>query len=135
MTGVVVDTDVISFLFKRDTRAELYRAHLSQRMLGVSFMTIAELDRWALKKRWGERQRLKMEEHLRNFVVIPYTRDLCKKWAEVTDGAESRGRPIQTADAWIAATALLYGIPLVTHNAADYAGVAGLSIISETPKS
>jgi tRNA(fMet)-specific endonuclease VapC len=46
----IVDTDVVSFLFKRDTRAELYRPHLSTRLLVVSFMTVAELDRWALSR-------------------------------------------------------------------------------------
>lgn len=28
MNVVLIDTDVISFLFKQDTRAELYRPHL-----------------------------------------------------------------------------------------------------------
>jgi predicted nucleic acid-binding protein len=45
-------------------------------------------------------------------------------------GATRKGRPIQVADAWIAATALLYGIPLVTHNPADFAGVDGLRLIT-----
>lgn len=40
---VVVDTDVVSFLFKRDTRAELYRRHLEGRRPLISAQTLAEL--------------------------------------------------------------------------------------------
>jgi len=40
---------------------------------------------------------------------------------------ETAGR-IETADAWIAATALLYDVPLLTHNKADYLGVPGLQL-------
>jgi predicted nucleic acid-binding protein len=72
-----------------------------------------------------------MERHLRRYVVQPYDRALCLKWAEVTNAARRKGRPIQTADAWIATTALMHSIPLVTHNPDDYAGVDGLTIISE----
>ncbi len=44
-------------------------------------------------------------------------------------GACTPGRqPIAHADAWIAATARLYGLPLVTNNARHYAGVAGSTI-------
>jgi peptidase E len=57
-----------------------------------------------------------MEEYLRNFIVYPFDRALCLKWAEVSDCARRNGRPIQCADAWIAATAVLHRIPLVTHN-------------------
>jgi tRNA(fMet)-specific endonuclease VapC len=49
------------------------------------------------------------------------------KWAE----ARKSGHTIETADAWIAATALLHDIPLVTHNSKDYAGVDGLKIITQ----
>jgi predicted nucleic acid-binding protein len=34
------------------------------------------------------------------------------------------------ADTDVAATALLYDAPLVTHNRGDYLGVAGLSVVS-----
>ena len=54
MTSVVVDTDVISFLFKRDSRAEWYRVSFDRKLLALSFMTIAELDRWALARNWGQ---------------------------------------------------------------------------------
>jgi tRNA(fMet)-specific endonuclease VapC len=63
-------------------------------------------------------------------VILPYSRALCTKWAEVTAGAQARGHRIECADAWIAATALLYNIPLVTHNRGDYRGVPALNIVS-----
>lgn len=129
---MVVDTDVVSYLFKRDSRAEAYRPHLTGRLLVVSFMTLAELDRWALERGWGEARRARMERHMSNFVVRPFDRDLCLRWAEVTDGARRKGRPIGVADAWIAATALRHEAPLVTNNDAHYAGVEGLTTISES---
>ena len=48
-------------------------------------------------------------------------------------GQSSRqsGRLVTHADAWIAATAIACGAPLLTHNAADYKGIAGLSVITE----
>ncbi len=131
MASVVVDTDVVSFLFKRDSRAEWYRPHLSGKLLVLSFMTVAELDRWALERNWGRARRARMEESLRNFIVYPFDRALCLKWAEVSDRARRIGRRIECADAWIAATAVLHNIPLVTHNASDYAGVDGLTVISK----
>jgi tRNA(fMet)-specific endonuclease VapC len=127
-----VDTDVVSYLFKGDSRAEAYRLHLSGWLLVVSFMTVAELDRWALERDWGEARRARMEQHLRNFVVHPFIRSLCLRWAEVADSARRRGRPIRVADAWIAATALEHDIPLITNNAGHYAGVEGLTVVAET---
>ncbi len=48
MSSVVVDTDVISFLFKDHPIASRYDVDLASRTLVISFMTLAELDRWAI---------------------------------------------------------------------------------------
>jgi predicted nucleic acid-binding protein len=45
--------------------------------------------------------------------------------------ARQSGRRIETADAGIAATALLYHAPLLTHNKSDYAGVSNLQFSPE----
>jgi len=45
VTECVVDTDVVSFVFREDTRSELCRPHLEGSRLAVSFMTVAELHR------------------------------------------------------------------------------------------
>lgn len=49
MPGVVLDTDVVSFLFKEDTRARLYLRYLRGQDRFISFMTLAELDYWAAR--------------------------------------------------------------------------------------
>ena len=80
MNGVVViDTDVVSFLFKGDTRAEAYRQHLQSKLLAVSFMTVAELYQWAYVRNWGARRLARLEERLRSYVTVPYDHELCKQ--------------------------------------------------------
>jgi tRNA(fMet)-specific endonuclease VapC len=131
MNSAIVDTDVVSMLFKGDTRAFDYRAHITGRLLGISFMTLAELERWSLERDWGQRRKRELAEHLSHYVVLPVSRELCRKWAEVSFGAKRKGRPIQTADAWIAASALYYQVPLITNNRGDYTVVDGLVLLSE----
>ena len=129
--GCVVDTDVISYLFRRDTRADLYRPYLTGRILAVSFMTIAELDRWAFQRNWGLARQERMAAFLSQFTIILVDRALCRTRAAVSDQARRNGRPIQAADAWIAATAISLGIPLVTNNRSDFAGIGNLQMLPE----
>lgn len=130
MPRVVVDTDVVSFIFKNHPIGALYEADLAGCTLLISFMTLAELDRWAIQSKWGAARREWLRLYLEGFVILPYSRSLCAMWAEVTVAAQTSGRRIECADAWIAATALRYDIPLVTHNRGDYLGVPGLKLIS-----
>jgi tRNA(fMet)-specific endonuclease VapC len=131
MKVVLIDTDVISFLFKQDTRAELYRSHLHQTLSLISFMTVAELNQWALIRNWGEARKQSLAQHLTRHTLIPFDHDLCQAWAEIRYEAHSIGRKIETSDAWIAATARLYQVPLITNNHADFDWVKNLTVISE----
>ena len=130
--AVVVDTDVVSFIHKNDTRAQLYRPHLFGQLPVISFMTLAELEFWAWSSHWGAQRRSYLQTYLRRFVVRHSTPELCERWTEVTFASRRAGRPIAATDAWIAATALWLNLPLVTHNASDYLGVPGLTVISES---
>jgi tRNA(fMet)-specific endonuclease VapC len=116
MNAAIVDTDVVSILFKGDSRAQRYRVHVSGRLLGICFMTLAELERWSLERGWGLMRRAELAQHLTRYVVLPASRDLCARWAQVSCEARRKGHPIQTADAWVAASALHYEVPLITNN-------------------
>ena len=130
MSEVVVDTDVLSFLFKNHPVGFRYDPDLAGRVTLISFMTVAEMERWSLQYHWNQQRLDRLHQYLRRFTVVPSSPDLCRKWAEVTIAARAAGRRIECADAWIAATALLYNVPLVTHNRQDYLGVPGLALIS-----
>ena len=132
MKLALVDTNVVSMLFKRDTRAIAYEEHTRDRFLAISFMTLAELDEWVIIRNWGTSRRAELAMLLQNFTVLFPDRDLCIRWAKVKAEARRIGRPIETADAWIDATALLYGVPLITHNRSDFEAVDGLVVISES---
>src|SRR5437899_114286 len=99
--AVLVDTCVFSFFQNGDPREEIYRPHLEGKNLFLSLMTVAELERWALERNWGEERRLRMEIFIQNHFTIYNAVDgrLCRTWAEVTDRRRRSGRLIQCADA------------------------------------
>ena len=103
---VVVDTDVMSYVFKHDTRADLYEPHLAGKDWVISFVTLAEMQRWAIASNWGTAKRQKLAEYLSPVFVFHSDDDLCVRWAEITEDGRRRGRHLQPGDAWIAATAL-----------------------------
>ena len=131
-TVLLIDTDVFSFIFKEDTRAQLYEHLLIGQVLSVSFMTVAELEHWALRHNWSDDKLNRMHMFLNRFFIQPFDLSLCRVWAEVTHKARVQGHFIDGSDAWIAATALHFGIPLVTHNAKHYSMLKDLSIITKS---
>ena len=130
MSMVLLDTDVVSYLLKGDTRGQLYATHLIDRELAIAIMTIAELFQWATVHRWGNRRIQNMEDSLQRFTILPVDIETCRSWAMVRAHRISLGLPISPQDAWIAATALRYQIPLVTHNVRDYHQIPNLALIT-----
>ena len=80
---IVVDTNVISYVFKKDSRAELYRKDLDNKQLIVSFMTVAELKFWANYRNWGTTRIAALEQHLRRMIIYPVDAKLIDKWAQI----------------------------------------------------
>ena len=128
---VLVDTNVLSFVLKQSSDVTRYLPHLTSNVLNASFMTVAELDRWALSGNWGTDRRFAFERFVEDLVVHGYSRELGRKWAQIRLGATRTGRPVRVADAWIAATALLLDLPLVTDNRRAFEAIPGLRIIHE----
>lgn len=118
---VLLDTDVTSYLLKGSPHAEAFRPLLESKRPTLAFISVAELFKWTVKRRWGRRKVDQLESALRQYVIIPYDRDLAWVWARLVASCEDAGRPIAPSDAWIAATALRHDIPLLTNNLKHFA--------------
>src|SRR5215210_2782461 len=103
---VLLDTNVVSYLMRGHTLAAAYRPILNGHVLGVSFMTVAELYEGARRAGWGARRMDALEAALRAYVVLPFNIEVCRQWAEAR--VARRSQPISVDDAWIAATALAH---------------------------
>ncbi len=129
MDQVVVDSDVVSYMYRRDPRAREFRPYLIGQRLFISFMTLAELNLWPRRNHWGNSRREQLRVFLQRYHVYHSDESLCERWSAVVAQMRAIGRPIELGDAWIAATALDLGVPLVTNNATDFAHVEGLELL------
>jgi len=128
---IILDTNIVSYLMRGGPEAEAYAPHVEGRLLAIAFITVGELYFGAEKKNWGEKKRKELETTLRNFVVIPYDHEIARCYGRLVAERQRNGSPIAPNDAWIAACTVRHGVPLVTHNAKDFTGIASLKIITE----
>ncbi len=123
---VVVDTDVASYLFKNSPLAKPFRPLLRGKRPALAFVSVAELFRWSLRKKWGPKNVEELERALTRYILVPYERDLAWTWARVVTTCQNAGRTIAPHDAWVAACALRHDAELTTNNVKDFEPIRDL---------
>ena len=129
---IVVDTDVFSYIFRGDSRADFFRRELMHKTLAVSFMTVAELYYGAYKDGWGANRITRLENTIKNYVVLPYDYFVCQEWALIKTELEQKGESISLADLWIAACARHNGCAVATNNGQHFSRISNLTVICPT---
>lgn len=125
---VVVDTSVVSILFRRDSQAPFYEAQLASKRLSISFQTLEEVWHGAAYAGWGDQQKRELQRHLERYEVAWPDEKTVHICAELRAKRKKKGRELDTADAWIAATAISLGCPLVADDR-DFVGIENLALI------
>lgn len=130
---VLVDTNIAIYLATNRPIVASYQRHLRGNVLALSFASTAELLLTARRATRPEQTLEYWRERLPYYVVLFPDLEMCDLWARITADCYRRGRPRQDNDLWIAATALRYELPLVTHNRRDFEDIPSLTVISEAP--
>ena len=130
---VIADTNVVSYELKRDPLAFEYKRLLARYEVRIAFATVMELHSWAEKNGWGARRRLQLRHVLDGYPVLPYSKEIAEICSRVAVQRERAGRPMSLPDAWIAATAIHFGVPVATHDN-DFLDTPGLRVISANPE-
>jgi tRNA(fMet)-specific endonuclease VapC len=127
---LLLDTDVVSFLLKGDSRSQKYEPIIQGHQLALSFMTVAELFQWAAVRNWGTQRIASLERSLASYLIIPVNIELCRIWGNLRAERQTIGQPLSAQDAWIAATSVRHDLPLVTHNAKDFQNIPKLQVLT-----
>src|SRR3954466_1639324 len=80
MRRVILDTDVASLSIKQRLPPALLRELLGAQ-IGITFITLGELTRWATLRQWGPTRRSELEAWLATRPTLPYTEDVARLWA------------------------------------------------------
>jgi predicted nucleic acid-binding protein len=124
----LLDSNVVSewARLRPDTGVVTWLAQADEDRLFISVITLAEL-RHGIDRMAAGRRRSRLEEWLRNELVARFeTRILyvdervADAWGGIVARREGIGRRIGVMDAFIAATAEVKGLTLVTRNEADF---------------
>jgi predicted nucleic acid-binding protein len=132
MDYVVLDTDVASLSFRGRLPGGFARP-LAGKITCVSFVTIAEMTKWAELRDWSPRNRDRLELWLSHQLHLEYDIAVAQTWGRLSAAAQRRGRTAPINDTWIAASCLAEGLPLATLNIKDYEAFAehhGLVLIT-----
>ena len=73
MGTILLGTNIISFIFKNDSRVALYEAILKGNKLAISFMTVAEFYQWSAIRKWGKSRITRMEYEKKKYLVTDST--------------------------------------------------------------
>lgn len=103
------------------TRAELFLAKHQPVTLYISRVTTSEVSA-------GFIDRADATAVLRKFTAIEIDENLAWQASRITRHLKGTGLHIGDNDVWIAATALAYGLPLVSNNARHLGRVPGLDL-------
>ena len=126
---VVVDTNVVSHIYRESSVATPYLREMAGRRAVISFQTYEEILYGVLCSNWGERRRHDILAYVdATYEMVGYDRELVNACAHLRAASRRRGRELKPADAWIAATAILLGCPLLSHDR-DFGSPPELEVI------
>jgi len=135
---VIVDTDVWSravlAMHQGDPRVASWRRLLLGRSVFIAAQTEAELRFWPLWRGWSAARSQLLFDALGKTPTLPVTPSVIQRYAELRASCRLLGHPmhekIHAGDAWVAATALAYGVPLIAGDRI-YRDIPGLTVLGD----
>jgi toxin FitB len=124
----LLDTNAVSEWVKPRPNAGLidWMESIDEDRVFISVISLAEL-RYGVERLAAGRRRSRLEEWLRHELplrfegrILPIDSNIAQAWGKTVFQSEASGRPIGAMDAFLAATAEVHRLTLVTRNVADF---------------
>jgi tRNA(fMet)-specific endonuclease VapC len=129
VSSYLLDTDTCIYLIKRQPPQALAKLQtLEISTVGVSSITLSELEHGVAKSSKPQQNKLALVQFLAPLVVHPYDDLAAARYGQIRALFESHGTPIGPLDTLIAAHAAALGHILVTNNVREFSRVPHLDV-------
>jgi tRNA(fMet)-specific endonuclease VapC len=125
----MLDTNICIYIIRKKperTLRRLQRYRVSD--IGVSAITLSELEYGVAKSIRPQQNKLALTEFLAPIEIVPYDDMAAQQYGELQSHLERKGTPIGSLDMLIASHALSLDCILVTNNEVEFSRVPALKI-------
>ena len=127
---VMLDTNICIALIKRKPPQALKRfAAYKVGEIGISWVTLAELESGVAKSRQQENNQAALDEFVLPLEIANLDREAAGVYGRVRAMQEKKGTPIGSLDMMIGAHALVLGVTLATNNTREFSRIKGLTVV------
>ena len=135
---VLLDTDVWSCVVltprDRDPRVATWRRLLLGKQVVISAQTEGEIRFGAISRRWGPARTASLDANFKRTATMPVTSETIQAFAALRAECKRLGHALadkqHMGDAWVAATAIAYDLPLLAGDAI-YRGAPHVRLLEE----
>ncbi len=125
----LLDTNICIYLIKKKP-PEVHKRFQSLQVgdVGVSTITVSELQYGVAKSQNAERNQDALQEFLLPLEILPFEESAAFHYGKIRTLLERQGSSIGAMDLLIAAHALALAVPVVTNNEREFSRVPGLTV-------
>ena len=129
MTPYMLDTNICIYIIKERPEQVIDRLrHTRISDVGVSTITLSELEYGAAKSSRPEQNKVAILEFLAPLEILPYDDMAAREYGKTRAYLEKQGTPVGSMDMLIAAHALSLKCILVTNNESEFRRIPALKI-------
>ncbi len=125
----LLDTNICIYTIRRQSESVVRKLQaLDPLDVGISVVTVAELEFGVAKSQFPEKNRSALEMFLLPFIICPFREADAKVYGSLRNNLQKNGTPIGSMDMLIAAQAISLNCILVTNNVREFSRIKDLQI-------
>ena len=127
----LLDTNICIYIIKQKPPKVFDKFQtLTTSDVGVSSITVAELEYGAYKSQRQEQNRAALSQFLIPLEILPFDERATQTYGQIRAELERRGTVIGSMDMLIASQAISLGLTLVTNNVRELSLIPGLTLVN-----
>jgi tRNA(fMet)-specific endonuclease VapC len=125
----LLDTNICIYVIKNKPSIAVEQVESKQpEEIGISAITLAELEYGVARSHYPDRNRAALLEFLLPFMILDFDSTASAEYGRIRSSLESKGKPIDPMDLLLAAQAKSHGLILVTNNEREFKRIDGLQV-------